>query len=79
MENSILRRLEQEKIVPWRSIKLEEGIFHILIYFQNCSLIAASIAVVGCAKDGDNVCSMKPIKALHDIEKQSILNVKKET
>jgi hypothetical protein len=39
---------------------------HVLIDFHNCSLVAAAVAVVGCAENGNNVFVVRPVESIHN-------------
>ena len=42
-------------IVPWRRVKLEEGVFESIVQLHDRGLIAAAVAVVWSREDGDDI------------------------
>jgi len=47
-------------------VKLEEIILHEFVDLHDGSLVAASVAVVGCREDCDDVAFVRPVVAIHD-------------
>ena len=52
--------------LPWRRVKLEEGVFEGIVQLHDGGLVAAPVAVVGGREDGDDVPVVGPVVALHD-------------
>ena len=51
--------------LPWRGVKLQEGVLQGVIQLHDAGLIAAPVAVVGGGEDGDHVPIVTPVVALH--------------
>ena len=49
-----------------RWVKLKERILHVLINFHYGCLVAATIAIVRCAKKRDDVLVMTPVVTIHN-------------
>jgi len=47
-------------------IELQKDVLHLLVELHDGCLIAAPIAIVWCAEDGDDVAIVAPIEPLHD-------------
>ena len=49
-------------------LKLEDPqcVLQVLIDFHDCSLVTASVAVIGCAKDRDHIPILTPVVPFHD-------------
>lgn len=50
----------------WTRIKLQEGVFQMLINLHDSSLVTTSVAVVGCREDGHDISILRPIVSLHN-------------
>jgi len=50
----------------WGWVELKEGILHELVDFHDGCLVTASVAVVWCRKDCDDVTVVGPVVTIHD-------------
>jgi len=50
----------------WCRVELNECILHLFVKLHDCSLISASITIVGSTKNRHDVSFMAPVVALHD-------------
>ena len=49
----------------WGRVKDQEVVVHVLIDLHDTCLICASVAVIGCREDSDDVLLVTPIEAIH--------------
>ena len=52
-------------MIPWRGVKLQEGVLQGVVQLHDAGLVAAPVAVVGGGEDGDHVPIVTPVVALH--------------
>ena len=51
--------------LPWRGVKLQEGVLQGIIQLHDAGLVAAHVAIGGGGEDGDHVSVVTPVVALH--------------
>eukprot|EP00550_Attheya_septentrionalis_P001397 CAMPEP_0198288508 /NCGR_PEP_ID=MMETSP1449-20131203/6979_1 /TAXON_ID=420275 /ORGANISM="Attheya septentrionalis, Strain CCMP2084" /LENGTH=150 /DNA_ID=CAMNT_0043986657 /DNA_START=41 /DNA_END=493 /DNA_ORIENTATION=+ len=50
----------------WCRVELQKALITVLVHLHDGGLVAASIAVIGSAKDGDHILLVAPVVAVHD-------------
>lgn len=67
LQKVIRHASRDQRLAGTRSwVKLQKGILEVLVDFHDGCLVAASVAVVGCRKDGNNVTLLRPVESVHD-------------
>ena len=56
---------QNKTALPWRGVKLQEGVLQGVIQLHDAGLVAAPVAIVGGGEDGDHVPVVTPVVALH--------------